>query len=171
MVKSLFSKKLIRIKTERLRDEIFGATDGTISTLAVIAGVYGATANNFLIIIVGLSAMFAEAVSMGFASYSGALIRGKLKEVHKPFSEGITFWLATMAGGFIPIIPFILPNIAHFAVSVLFSALFLFAIGAHAARIIREDILLTGTRTAMLGLVAAAVTYFIGTIFAQIIPV
>lgn len=171
MVKS-FSKRLIGIKAERLRDEIFGATDGTISTLAVIAGVYGATANNFIILVAGFSAMLAEAVSMGFSSYSGALLREKVskKKVHKPVSEGILFWLATMGGGFVPLIPFLTPHIAHLAASVVFSTLFLFAVGAYAAKSVGNDVIMTGARTAAIGLIAAIITYYVGTLFARIAP-
>lgn len=167
-----FSKKLIGLKAERLRDEIFGATDGTISTLAVIAGVYGATNNNLLILVAGFSAMLAEAVSMGFSSYSGALIREEItkKKVHKPLSEGVVFWLATMGGGFVPLIPFLTPHIAHLAASVIFSTLFLFAVGAFAAKSIGNNVIMTGARTAAIGVIAAVITYFVGQGFAKIAP-
>jgi VIT1/CCC1 family predicted Fe2+/Mn2+ transporter len=167
-----FSKKLIGIKAERLRDEIFGATDGTISTLAVIAGVYGATNNNFLILVAGFSAMLAEAISMGFSSYSGALIREDItkKKVHRPLSEGVVFWLATMGGGFIPIVPFLIPQISHIAASIIFSTLFLFAVGAYAAKSIGNNVIMTGARTAAIGLIAAIITYYVGVGFAQIAP-
>ncbi len=171
MVK-LFSKRLIGVKTERLRDEIFGATDGTISTLAVIAGVYGATNNNLLILVAGFSAMLAEAISMGFSSYSGAKFREEVtkKKVHKPLSEGIVFWLATMGGGFIPLVPFLTPHIAHLAASIIFSTIFLFAVGAYAAKSVGNNIMLTGIRTAAIGLIAAIITYYVGVGFAQIAP-
>jgi len=167
-----FSKKLLGAKAERLRDEIFGATDGTISTLAVIAGVAGATSNNLIILIAGFSAMLAEAISMGFSSYSGALIREEItkKKVHKPLSEGIVFWLATMGGGFIPLVPFLTPHIAHLAASIIFSVIFLFAVGAYAAKSVGNNVLMTGIRTAAIGLIAAIITYYVGVGFAHIAP-
>jgi VIT1/CCC1 family predicted Fe2+/Mn2+ transporter len=165
-----FSKRLLGAKAERLRDEIFGATDGTISTLAVIAGVAGATSNNFFILVAGFSAMLAEAISMGFSSYSGAKFREEAtgKKVHRPFSEGVVFWLATMAGGFIPLIPFLTPHISHLAVSICLSMVFLFAVGAYAAKSVGNNVILTGARTAAIGLIAAIITYYVG--FAHIAP-
>ncbi|MEM2874206.1 MAG: VIT1/CCC1 transporter family protein [Candidatus Nanoarchaeia archaeon] len=88
MVKT-FSKGLFGFKTEVLSEQIFGATDGVISTLAVIAGVAGATANNFIILVAGASAMLAEAISMGFSSYLGAKFREELqgKKSTSPFPK------------------------------------------------------------------------------------
>jgi VIT1/CCC1 family predicted Fe2+/Mn2+ transporter len=166
-----FSKKLIGIRAERMRDQIFGATDGAISTLAVLAGVYGATTDNFIILIAGISAMLAEAVSMGFSSYSGAKIREELsgRRVHKPVAEGITFWLATMGGGFVPLLPFLIPQISHLAISIIFTMVFLFAVGANAARTAGNHAVMTGLRTAAIGLIAAAITYAVGYGFSHLV--
>lgn len=169
MVRTI-SQKAIGIKADVIRDEIFGATDGVISTLAVIAGVAGATSNNFIVLVAGASAMVAEAVSMGFSAYSGAKAREALlgKRVHKPVSEALLFWLATMGGGLVPLLPFLIPHTAHLEISVILSVIFLFAVGANSARVVGDNILKTGFRSAALGLIAAAITYFIGTGFAKI---
>lgn len=166
-----YSKRLLGIRAERIRDQIFGATDGTISTLAVIAGVAGATSNNFIVLVAGASAMLAEAISMGFSSYSAA----KTKEAivgkryrENPLREGVEFWLATMGGGFIPLIPFIIPGLSHLLLSVILSAIFLFAIGANAARIVGNGVFWTGLRSAIIGLIAAAITYSVGVGFAKL---
>ena len=54
---------------EKLRDFILGMMDGIVSTVGVVAGVSGATANNFIVFIAGISAALAEAVSMFFSAY------------------------------------------------------------------------------------------------------
>ena len=63
--------KRVRV-ADQIGNELFGATDGTISTLAVVAGVFAATHNVFFTLVAGVSAMTAEAISMGFSSYIAA---------------------------------------------------------------------------------------------------
>ena len=53
----------------RIREFVFGIQDGLISTVGLLAGVQGATENNAVVMITGLAAMFAGAVSMAAGSY------------------------------------------------------------------------------------------------------
>ena len=53
----------------RIREFVFGIQDGLISTVGLLAGVQGATENNAVVMITGLTAMFAGAVSMAAGSY------------------------------------------------------------------------------------------------------
>jgi vacuolar iron transporter family protein len=53
----------------RVREFIFGIQDGLISTVGLLAGVQGATESNMVVMITGLTAMFAGAVSMAAGSY------------------------------------------------------------------------------------------------------
>ncbi|HEY3304085.1 MAG TPA: VIT1/CCC1 transporter family protein [Candidatus Binatia bacterium] len=53
----------------RIREFVFGIQDGLISTVGLLAGVQGATENNLVVVITGLTAMFAGAVSMATGSY------------------------------------------------------------------------------------------------------
>lgn len=156
---------------EKVGAEVFGAMDGTISTLAVIAGVAGATSNNFIILIAGLSAMLAEAISMGFSSYSSARVRerilGHKKGVGKAsVKEGVLFWLVTMGGGAIPLIPFVfsvrLDGISGLWLSALLSTLFLFIIGFYSGKITKRSPWKDGIFNAAVGMIAAAATYAVG---------
>ena len=161
---------------ETVGAEIFGAMDGTVSTLAVIAGVAGATTNNFLILVAGLAAMLAEAISMGFSSYSSARVRERIlgKEIgvgKKSFKEGILFWLVTMGGGALPLSPYIFPlewdffgslGFSRLHLAVLISAMFLFLIGAIAGDLTKRNPWKEGLFNAFVGMIAAAVTYAVG---------
>lgn len=53
----------------RIREFVFGIQDGLISTVGLLAGVQGATENNAVVILTGLTAMFAGAISMAAGSY------------------------------------------------------------------------------------------------------
>jgi len=52
-----------------VRDVIFGANDGLVSILALLAGVYGAATQSRLILIAGIAGAVAGAISMGAGAY------------------------------------------------------------------------------------------------------
>lgn len=52
-----------------IREFVFGIQDGLISTVGLLAGVQGATENNLVVVITGVTSMFAGAVSMATGSY------------------------------------------------------------------------------------------------------
>jgi VIT1/CCC1 family predicted Fe2+/Mn2+ transporter/rubrerythrin len=55
-----------------VRDVIFGANDGLVSILALVAGVYGAITETHPILIAGIAGAVAGAISMGAGSYLSA---------------------------------------------------------------------------------------------------
>jgi VIT1/CCC1 family predicted Fe2+/Mn2+ transporter/rubrerythrin len=55
-----------------VRDVIFGANDGLVSILALVAGVYGALTESHLILIAGVAGAIAGAISMGAGAYLSA---------------------------------------------------------------------------------------------------
>jgi VIT1/CCC1 family predicted Fe2+/Mn2+ transporter len=52
-----------------VRDVVFGANDGLVSILALLAGVYGAATESRLILIAGIAGAVAGAISMGAGAY------------------------------------------------------------------------------------------------------
>lgn len=67
-----------------LRDVIFGANDGLVSILALVAGVYGAITESHTILIAGVAGAVAGAISMGAGAY---LSSKSEKEVTEKESE------------------------------------------------------------------------------------
>jgi VIT1/CCC1 family predicted Fe2+/Mn2+ transporter len=67
-----------------VRDVIFGANDGLVSILALLAGVYGAATESRLILIAGIAGAVAGAISMGAGAY---LSSKSEKEVTEKESE------------------------------------------------------------------------------------
>lgn len=55
-----------------LRDAIYGAIDGTVTTFAIVAGVAGAGFSPLIIVVLGLANVLADGYSMAAANYSGA---------------------------------------------------------------------------------------------------
>lgn len=54
-----------------LRDTVYGAIDGTVTTFAIVAGVVGAGLSTNIILILGLANVLADGFSMAAANYSG----------------------------------------------------------------------------------------------------
>ena len=55
-----------------VRDMIFGANDGLVSTLAFVAGVVGAITDPYIVLLSGVAELFAGTISMAFGSYQSA---------------------------------------------------------------------------------------------------
>ena len=53
----------------RIREFVFGIQDGLISTVGLLAGVQGATESTAVVILAGMTSMFAGAISMAAGSY------------------------------------------------------------------------------------------------------
>lgn len=54
-----------------LRDAVYGAIDGAVTTFAIVAGVVGADLSTRVILILGLANVLADGFSMAAANYSG----------------------------------------------------------------------------------------------------
>lgn len=54
-----------------LRDAIYGAIDGTVTTFAIVAGVAGAGLSPLVVVVLGLANVLADGFSMAAANYSG----------------------------------------------------------------------------------------------------
>jgi VIT1/CCC1 family predicted Fe2+/Mn2+ transporter len=55
-----------------VRDMIFGANDGLVSTLAFVAGVVGAITDPYLVLISGIAELFAGTISMAAGAYQSS---------------------------------------------------------------------------------------------------
>lgn len=56
----------------RIREVVFGAQDGLLSTLALVTGVRGAEATRYTILVAGLSGAVAGTISMAVGAYTAA---------------------------------------------------------------------------------------------------
>ena len=54
-----------------VKDTVYGAIDGTVTTFAIVAGVAGAGLSPAVIIALGLANVFADGFSMAAGNYSG----------------------------------------------------------------------------------------------------
>lgn len=58
-------------RTGHLRDMVYGAIDGTVTTFAIVAGVQGAGLPTSVVIVLGIANVLADGFSMAASNYSG----------------------------------------------------------------------------------------------------
>jgi len=63
-----------------LRDWVYGAIDGTVTTFAVVAGVMGAELSTSVIVILGVANLFADGFSMAASNYLGTRAEDERRE-------------------------------------------------------------------------------------------
>ena len=63
-----------------LKDFIYGAIDGAVTTFAVVAGVAGAGLSSGIIIILGFANLFADGFSMAVSNYLGTRAENQLRD-------------------------------------------------------------------------------------------
>ncbi len=63
-----------------VRDLIYGAVDGAVTTFAVVAGATGAGLSNGVVVIMGLANLFADGFSMGVSNFLGSRAAAQQRE-------------------------------------------------------------------------------------------
>ncbi len=161
-----------------IRDLIFGANDGIITTFAVVAGVTGGALPPNAVVIVGAANLFADGLSMGVGNYLSIRSQESAREAEKlpeqearPVRHGVATFLAFVSAGLLPLLPYVLPTIAveRFALSVVLTMAALFAVGASRALVTVERWWRGGLEMLLLGIAVAGAAYGSGALAAKLI--
>ena len=169
-----------------LRPAVFGAMDGLVSNIALIAGVAaGATAAGAnqpqAVILAGFAGLGAGAFSMAAGEYVSVVSQRNLliKQAKvstnsnhvqefvstqvNPIIAAASSFLAFSVGAIIPLIPYIFGGESVFYAA-LITAVALFGTGATVGYITDENWFRSGFRQLMLGTAAGAATHVLGTL-------
>ncbi|MDU9002429.1 VIT1/CCC1 transporter family protein [Sedimentitalea todarodis] len=211
-----------------LRDLVYGAIDGSVTTFAIVAGVAGAGLSPFVIVALGIANVLADGFSMAAGNYSGTKAErdnirrvraieerhikrypdGERREVREillrmglngavledatqaitadreswidlmvqgeyglggvdphPMRAAMATFMAFLAAGFIPLLPFMLGLERAFELSAMMTMAVFFAIGAFKSRWSLAPWWWSALETLLIGGVAAAIAYAVGTLF------
>lgn len=174
------------IKGGWLRPAVFGAMDGLVSNIALIAGVAAGAAaagadQTKTVILAGFAGLIAGALSMAAGEYVSVVSQRNLlskqarsssesPELHSfvssqvnPVVAALSSFASFSAGAIIPLLPYLF-GAEVVLYSAALTAIALFITGATVGWITDEHWLRAGGRQLMLGAAAGAATHILGTI-------
>ena len=127
-----------------IRDLVYGANDGVITTFAVVAGVTGGTLSPVTVLVLGVANLLADGLSMGVGNYLGIRSDERVREAQRlpeqeasPIKHGLVTFVAFVAAGAVPLVPYVISAIGtnRFAWSTVLSLAVLFTVGAARSRV------------------------------------
>lgn len=212
----------------RLRDTVYGAIDGAVTTFAIVAGVEGAGLPYGVVLALGIANVLADGFSMAAGNYSGTKAELddaiRLREVEErhiaqdpegereelrqilqrkglegallsettkaisankqvwidlmlveeyglspldpaPLRAAIATFMAFLAAGILPLVPFLLGLANAFAISIVVTACVFFMIGTLKSHWSLAPWWRSGIETLLIGAVAASIAYIVGGLF------
>ncbi len=151
-----------------IRDLVYGANDGIITTFAVVAGVTGGTLAPITVLVLGVANLLADGLSMGVGNYLGIRSDERVREAQQlpeqeafPVRHGLATFLAFVTAGAVPLVPYVFSAIAadRFLWSAILSLAVLFAVGAARARVGAGSWWTNGLEMLGLGVLVGVVSY------------
>ncbi len=166
----LVARFAVQEKASFLRDAVFAANDGVITTFAVVAGAYGASFSSLVVIILGLANLFADGLSMASGNYLGVKSETDLSKLedpkgflkHSPFPHALVTFFSFMIAGFLPLLPYLLGIKEPFFISAFLVGITLFLVGALRCLFTKKKWYLGGIEMFLIGGAAAWVAYITG---------
>lgn len=154
-----------------LKDLVYGANDGIITTFAVVAGVAGARLEPRIVLILGFANLVADGFSMGASNFlslrseeAARVADGKGVSEPFPGRHSLATFLAFVIAGFVPLASYVTAVDAErqFAFAVVLTLATLFFVGAARSLVTRVAWWRSGGEMLLVGSAAAAVAYGLG---------
>ena len=164
---------LLQTVRHYVRELIYGANDGIITTFAVVAGVSGGGLPLRVVLIIGAANLFADGLSMAVGNYHSIRAHESVLETQNlpeeeasPVRHGLATFLAFVVAGALPLTPYVIPvlDIDRFMLSTAFTLLALFTVGASRALIAQVRWWRAGLEMLTLGALVAGVAYGSGAV-------
>ncbi|HEY6559885.1 MAG TPA: VIT1/CCC1 transporter family protein [Polyangiaceae bacterium] len=159
-----------------LRDVVYGALDGVVTTLAVVSGSAGAMLDPRIGLILGLANLAADGVSMGASNYfalkSELAQLGLPSATEQPWRHGLATTAAFVVAGTVPLLAYFVPRPASVSVleiALVLSALTLSYAGAVRAAFVGQSRWRSAGEMLAIGAAACSVAYAIGVIAERVL--
>ena len=168
----------VAIAQHYLRDIVYGAIDGIVTTFAVVAGVAGGALSSSIVLVVGSANLVADGLSMGVGNYlsirSNESARMRLdlpEEEASPVRHAIATFLSFVVAGAVPLLPYALaaPAELRFPLSIVLTLFGLFGVGSLRSLVTVQRWPLAGVEMLALGTAVAAVAYGAGAFVTRIV--
>jgi vacuolar iron transporter family protein len=167
----------VAIARHYTKDMVYGATDGIITTFAVVAGVAGGSLSQAAVLVIGVANLVADGFSMAAGNFLSIRANESVREVEnlpeeesRPWRHaGATFGAFVLAGS-VPLAPYVIPifRTQEFGWSVTATLASLFAVGAARTLVTVTRWWAAGLEMLCLGAIVAAVAYVAGGLVASV---
>lgn len=168
-----------RLERLYLPEFVYGGIDGSVTTLAVIAGAIGASLSSGVVIILGFANLFADGFSMAISNYLSVKsqvelhrnhkdVSGYSKEAKHPFKTGLATFLSFVVIGFIPLISFVLAlffsSLEQYklTISIILTGLAFLFVGAVKGKIVKKHPFYAAIETLVIGGIATGLAFAVG---------
>jgi vacuolar iron transporter family protein len=161
-----------------IRDLVYGASDGIVTTFAVVSGVAGGSLSPAAVLIVGAANLAADGLSMGVGNFLAIRANERARaadslpeEEAYPSKHGLATFAAFITAGSVPLLPYLVDaasaNVVVWSVGLTLSTMF--GLGAARAFATEEAWWKAGLESLMLGSLVAAAAYVAGALVAALV--
>lgn len=159
----------LREKASFLRDFVFAADDGIITTFAVVAGSLGASLSPRIVLILGAANLLADGFAMASGNYLAVKSEEEYEEAedksskyHSPLPHSVITFFSFVIAGIVPLIPYFVGIKQSFYASTVLVAVSLFSVGAIRSRFTKKKWTSGAIEMVVIGGSAAFVAYLAG---------
>jgi VIT1/CCC1 family predicted Fe2+/Mn2+ transporter len=161
-----------------IKDLVYGANDGVITTFAVVAGVSGGALPHTAVLIVGVANLAADGLSMAVGNFLSIKANESAREADNlpeeeahPWKHGFATFAAFVVAGAVPLLPYVFPALRSDGLlwSAIAALTALFAVGAARASVTVGRWWTAGLEMLLLGLAVGAAAYGSGRLIASIV--
>jgi vacuolar iron transporter family protein len=148
---------------------VYGGSDGTVTTFAVMAGAVGAGIDTRVVLILGIANLVSDGFSMASADYMAEDSRkGETKAT--VLKNSLVTFFSFVVIGFIPILPVIFAaKEKQFFLSALFTLITFATIGYLRARILNRNRILLPLQSVAIGSICATLAYVVGVYISKLV--
>lgn len=168
-------RRIKRASISHIGEFVYGATDGTITTFAVVTGAEGGGLSSKSALILGFANLFADGFSMGVSSYLGSRSEAKREPIHRSIVRSFVTFVAFIILGAVPLSVYVLRELFNLEITNVFGfsiglALISFiVIGGIKSKVTKRSLPQSLLETIALGGIAATIAYSVGNILERII--
>ncbi|MEK7552005.1 MAG: VIT1/CCC1 transporter family protein [Patescibacteria group bacterium] len=156
-----------------LAEFVYGATDGAVTTFAIIAGAVGAVLSAKVILILGFANLLADGFSMASSNYLSTksqrdLDGGRNINHKRPIKTAIATFFSFVIVGFIPLFSFVIAPLNFyidqnkFVISAILTGVAFLVIGFIKAVITKKGKIHSAIESFLIGGLAAVISFSVG---------
>jgi VIT1/CCC1 family predicted Fe2+/Mn2+ transporter len=164
----------VPIARHYVREIVYGANDGIITTFAVVASVAGGGLAAHVVLIIGAANLVADGLSMAAGNYlsirsheSVLEAQGLPEQEASPARHAAATFAAFAIAGAVPLLPYLVPLSNRVAASAVMALAALFGVGAARAALADVRWWRAGVEMLALGVVVGAIAYASGALVAR----